>query len=178
MRQDTYNYRNCATAWNHLPHDAGAFREGGRALEIYNETIRDLLNPNLANKQGLMLREDANQVVSVAGLSSHNPQNVQQVMDMVIQGNSNRTQSPTEANATSSRSHAVLQVNVSSKSRDTSVQEPVTMATLSIIDLAGSERRERISTNLCWLLVVASMLCAIQERRTTFLIVTRNSLGC
>jgi kinesin family protein 18/19 len=36
-------------------------------LEIYNETIRDLLNPNYANKQGLMLREDANQVVSVAG---------------------------------------------------------------------------------------------------------------
>lgn len=109
-------------------------------LEIYNETIRDLLNPNYANKQGLMLREDANQVVSVAGLSSHNPQNVQEVMDMVITGNANRTQSPTEANATSSRSHAVLQVNVSSKSRDTSVQEPVTMATLSIIDLAGSER--------------------------------------
>jgi kinesin family protein 18/19 len=109
-------------------------------LEIYNETIRDLLNPNYANKQGLMLREDANQVVSVAGLSSHNPQNVQEVMDMVITGNANRTQSPTEANATSSRSHAVLQVNVSSKSRDTSVSEPVTMATLSIIDLAGSER--------------------------------------
>lgn len=109
-------------------------------LEIYNETIRDLLNPNLGNKQGLMLREDANQAVSVAGLSSHNPQNVQEVMDMVITGNGNRTQSPTEANATSSRSHAVLQVNVSSKSRDASVQEPVTMATLSIIDLAGSER--------------------------------------
>lgn len=109
-------------------------------LEIYNETIRDLLNPNLGNKQGLMLREDANQTVSVAGLSSHNPQNVQEVMDMVITGNGNRTQSPTEANATSSRSHAVLQVNVSSKSRDTSVNEPVTMATLSIIDLAGSER--------------------------------------
>ena len=45
-------------------------------LEIYNETIRDLMNPNHANKQGLMLREDANQVVSVAGLSSHNPQSV------------------------------------------------------------------------------------------------------
>ncbi|KAM0720288.1 hypothetical protein Q7P37_004424 [Cladosporium fusiforme] len=109
-------------------------------LEIYNETIRDLLNPNLGNKQGLMLREDANQAVSVAGLSSHNPQNVQEVMDMVITGNGNRTQSPTEANATSSRSHAVLQVNISSKSRDTAVNEPVVMATLSIIDLAGSER--------------------------------------
>ncbi|KAF2859012.1 kinesin-domain-containing protein [Piedraia hortae CBS 480.64] len=109
-------------------------------LEIYNETIRDLLNPGAGGRQGLMLREDANQAVSVAGLSSHKPQNVQEVMDMVIRGNSNRTQSPTEANATSSRSHAVLQVNISLKDRNASVHEPVTMATLSIIDLAGSER--------------------------------------
>ncbi|KAK0251902.1 hypothetical protein B0A54_12789 [Friedmanniomyces endolithicus] len=109
-------------------------------LEIYNETIRDLLNPGAGGKSGLMLREDANQTVSVAGLSSHNPQNVQEVMDMVIRGNSNRTQSPTEANATSSRSHAVLQVNISLKDRNASTSEPVTMATLSIIDLAGSER--------------------------------------
>jgi kinesin family protein 18/19 len=48
--------------------------------------------------------------------------------------------SPTEANATSSRSHAVLQINVSSKDRNAAVNEPHTMATLSIIDLAGSER--------------------------------------
>jgi len=44
-------------------------------LEIYNETIRDLLLPG-GTKQGLMLREDANQTVSVAGLSSHNPKSV------------------------------------------------------------------------------------------------------
>ncbi|WPH01696.1 kinesin-like protein 6 [Acrodontium crateriforme] len=109
-------------------------------LEIYNETIRDLLNVGAGGRQGLMLREDAQQAVSVAGLSSHKPHNVEEVMDMVIQGNSNRTQSPTEANATSSRSHAVLQVNISSKNRDAAANEPVTMATLSIIDLAGSER--------------------------------------
>lgn len=90
-------------------------------LEIYNETIRDLLVPG-ESKQGLMLREDANQAVSVAGLSSHHPKDVQEVMDMIVKGNEYRTISPTEANATSSRSHAH------------------TMATLSIIDLAGSER--------------------------------------
>ncbi|KAF2263070.1 kinesin family protein-like protein [Lojkania enalia] len=108
-------------------------------LEIYNETIRDLLVEG-GSKQPLMLREDAHQAVSVAGLSSHRPQNVQEVMDMIIRGNEYRTMSPTEANATSSRSHAVLQINVSSKDRNASVNEPHTMATLSIIDLAGSER--------------------------------------
>jgi len=44
-------------------------------LEIYNETIRDLLEPG-GPKGGLMLREDANQAVSVPGLTTHHPQNV------------------------------------------------------------------------------------------------------
>ncbi|KAG4412203.1 hypothetical protein IFR04_014663 [Cadophora malorum] len=108
-------------------------------LEIYNETIRDLLVPG-GSKQGLMLREDANQAVSVAGLSSHHPKDVQEVMDMIVKGNEYRTISPTEANATSSRSHAVLQINLAQKDRNADVNEPHTMATLSIIDLAGSER--------------------------------------
>ena len=108
-------------------------------LEIYNETIRDLLVPG-GSKGGLMLREDTNRSVSVAGLSSHRPQNVQQVMDMIMKGNECRTMSPTEANATSSRSHAVLQINVAQKDRNADVNEPHTMATFSIIDLAGSER--------------------------------------
>ncbi|KAI2619033.1 kinesin-domain-containing protein [Hypomontagnella submonticulosa] len=108
-------------------------------LEIYNETIRDLLVPG-GSKQGLMLREDCNQAVTVAGLTSHHPKDVQEVMDMIVQGNEYRTVSPTEANATSSRSHAVLQINVAQKDRNAAVNEPHTMATLSIIDLAGSER--------------------------------------
>ncbi|KAJ4368569.1 tubulin-dependent ATPase kip3 [Didymella sp. IMI 355093] len=108
-------------------------------LEIYNETIRDLLVED-GSKTSLMLREDSNQAVSVAGLTSHRPTDVNEVMEMIVRGNDLRTMSPTEANATSSRSHAVLQINVSSKDRNASVNEPHTMATLSIIDLAGSER--------------------------------------
>lgn len=108
-------------------------------LEIYNETIRDLLVPG-GSKQGLMLREDAHQGVSVAGLTSLHPKDVQEVMDMIVQGNEYRTVSPTEANAVSSRSHAVLQINVAQKDRNAGQSEPHTMATLSIIDLAGSER--------------------------------------
>ena len=59
---------------------------------------------------------------------------------MIVRGNEYRTMSPTEANATSSRSHAVLQINVSQRDRNADVNEAHTMATLSIIDLAGSER--------------------------------------
>lgn len=108
-------------------------------LEIYNETIRDLLVPG-GSKIGLALREDSSQAVVVPGLTSHRPRDVQEVMDMIVRGNEYRTVSPTEANATSSRSHAVLQINIAQKDRNADVNEPHTMATLSIIDLAGSER--------------------------------------
>lgn len=106
-------------------------------LEIYNETIKDLLQPS--NKQ-LVLREDSDHRISVSNLSTHKPENVEAVMDMILHGNSNRTISPTEANATSSRSHAVLQINVVQKGRTASLSQAHTFATLSIIDLAGSER--------------------------------------
>jgi len=108
-------------------------------LEIYNETIRDLLVPG-GSKQGLTLREDLNHAVTVAGLTSHHPKDVQEVMDIIVRGNEYRTVSPTAANATSSRSHAVLQINIAQRDRNADISEPHTMATLSIIDLAGSER--------------------------------------
>lgn len=108
-------------------------------LEIYNETIRDLLNPETHFKR-LVLREDANKKISVSNLLSHKPNSVEEVMDLILVGNQNRTSSPTEANATSSRSHAVLQINVVQKNRTADISEEHTYATLSIIDLAGSER--------------------------------------
>lgn len=107
-------------------------------LEIYNETIRDLLNPE--GSKPLVLREDADQHMSVSNLTVHTPKNVHEVMDMILTGNQNRTMSPTEANAVSSRSHAVIQVNVTQKNRTASLTEAHTFATLSVIDLAGSER--------------------------------------
>jgi kinesin family protein 18/19 len=108
-------------------------------LEIYNETIRDLLVPG-GSRLGLQLREDTHSNIAVAGLSTHSPRTVEEVMDMIVMGNANRTMSPTEANATSSRSHAVLQINVSQKPKTAGIQENHFAATLSIIDLAGSER--------------------------------------
>ncbi|KAF9054995.1 kinesin-domain-containing protein [Hymenopellis radicata] len=109
-------------------------------LEIYNEEIRDLLADAGSNapRGGLSIRED--KTVKVVGLNELKPNSAEEVKEIVLQGNSRRTQSPTHANETSSRSHAVLQVHITQAPRTASVSEQRTVATLSIIDLAGSER--------------------------------------
>ncbi|EAU84516.2 kinesin motor protein [Coprinopsis cinerea okayama7 len=109
-------------------------------LEIYNEEIRDLLAEPGSHmpRGGLAIRED--KTVKVVGLTELKPTSADEVKSIVILGNQRRTQSPTHANATSSRSHAVLQVHVTQAPRTANLTEQRTMATLSIIDLAGSER--------------------------------------
>lgn len=109
-------------------------------LEIYNEEIRDLLAEPGTNvpRGGLQIREDKS--VKVVGLTELRPMSAEEVKEIVLLGNTRRTQSPTLANATSSRSHAVLQVHVTQSARTASLTEQHTMGTLSIIDLAGSER--------------------------------------
>ena len=109
-------------------------------LEIYNEEIRDLLaeSGQPMPRGGLQIREDKS--VKVAGLTELRPTSADEVKQIVLLGNTRRTQSPTNANETSSRSHAVLQVHVTRSPRTADVTEERTIATLSIIDLAGSER--------------------------------------
>lgn len=108
-------------------------------LEIYNETIKDLLDPS-TNPKLLIIREDSKNLTLVSNLLSHSPSLVDEVMQLVTIGNSNRTTSHTEANATSSRSHAVLQINIIQRNRTADVDEEHLLSTLSIIDLAGLER--------------------------------------
>jgi kinesin family protein 18/19 len=91
------------------------------------------------SKAGLMLREDANQGVCRWSVQSspskctrgyEHDQGRKRVPDNV----------PNGSKCDLVRSHAVLQINVSQKDRNAAVNEPHTMAALSIIDLAGSER--------------------------------------
>ncbi|XP_061564605.1 kinesin-like protein KIF19 isoform X2 [Cololabis saira] len=106
-------------------------------LEIYNEMIRDLLNPSSGF---LDLREDSKGVIQVAGITEVSTINAQEIMELLMKGNKQRTQEPTAANQTSSRSHAVLQVGVKQQSRCREVLQEVRFARLFMIDLAGSER--------------------------------------
>ncbi|KJE90711.1 kinesin-like protein KIF18B [Capsaspora owczarzaki ATCC 30864] len=110
-------------------------------LEVYNETIRDLIQPS----GPLALREE-NGTVTIAGLSVHTPSSPDELFGMLTEANANRTQHPTDANANSSRSHAVLQVHVRQSNRTASIHADFTMAKLTLIDLAGSERAT-VTTN-------------------------------
>ncbi|XP_062936439.1 kinesin-like protein KIF19 [Cynocephalus volans] len=106
-------------------------------LEIYNEMIRDLLNPSLGY---LELREDSKGVIQVAGITEVSTINAKEIMQLLMKGNRQRTQEPTAANQTSSRSHAVLQVAVRQRSRVKNILQEVRQGRLFMIDLAGSER--------------------------------------
>ncbi|KAK3726500.1 hypothetical protein QZH41_003895 [Actinostola sp. cb2023] len=105
-------------------------------LEVYNETIRDLLLPG----PSLAVREDPVRGVCVSGLTLHKPRTAEELLGMLEFGNNNRTQHPTDANAQSSRSHAVFQVFVRQKDRTAGLQADVCLAKMTLIDLAGSER--------------------------------------
>uniref|UniRef100_A0A6Q2X8X0 Kinesin-like protein n=1 Tax=Esox lucius TaxID=8010 RepID=A0A6Q2X8X0_ESOLU len=103
-------------------------------LEIYNEMIRDLLNPSSGF---LDLREDSKGEIQV---STSNITRHKHDFRLLMKGNKQRTQEPTAANQTSSRSHAVLQVAVRQTSRSRDLLQEVRFARLFMIDLAGSER--------------------------------------
>ncbi|KAG8433970.1 hypothetical protein GDO86_012361 [Hymenochirus boettgeri] len=106
-------------------------------LEVYNEQIQDLLEPS----GSLAIREDPQKgIVVVQGLSFHQPNSAEQLLQMLASGNQNRTQHPTDANASSSRSHAVFQIYVKQQERTASITQDVRVAKMSLIDLAGSER--------------------------------------
>lgn len=101
-------------------------------LEVYNEQVMNLLT-----KAGpLRLREDSSGVI-VSGLKLEPIDNAEELLEKLAKGNQNRTQHPTDANAESSRSHAIFQVHIRMTNKSTGQKRTVK---LSMIDLAGSER--------------------------------------
>ncbi|RMB97861.1 hypothetical protein DUI87_25339 [Hirundo rustica rustica] len=110
-------------------------------LEVYNEQIRDLL----VSSGPLAVREDGQQGVVVQGLTLHQPKSAEEILQMLDYGNKNRTQHPTDVNASSSRSHAVFQIYLRQQDKTASINQNIRIAKMSLIDLAGSERANATS---------------------------------
>ena len=106
-------------------------------VEIYNESIRDLLNPS---NNYLDLRDDPIRGVVIAGVTEFSAESTEQVMNLLSTGNKRRTTEATNANQTSSRSHAIFQVSLAQRDRIQATEVDIYQGKLSLIDLAGSER--------------------------------------
>lgn len=129
-------------------------------LEIYNEKIHDLLStppagavgPGAGQQEEIKLREDSKRGVYASPLKEEIVQSPTQLLRVIARGDHARRTSSTQFNARSSRSHAVVQIVVESRERipgsgamggdkrSAIVPGGVRVSTLSLIDLAGSER--------------------------------------
>lgn len=105
-------------------------------LEIYNESVRDLLSKT--PQQGLEVREHSSYGVFVQDLSGyvvHTPEELESLMRL---GEKNRSVGATDVNVASSRSHTIFTITLESAP---ACGGRVTRAKLQLVDLAGSERQ-------------------------------------
>eukprot|EP01112_Ceratiomyxa_fruticulosa_P005719 TRINITY_DN1656_c1_g1_i1.p1 TRINITY_DN1656_c1_g1~~TRINITY_DN1656_c1_g1_i1.p1 ORF type:complete len:971 (-),score=251.91 TRINITY_DN1656_c1_g1_i1:220-3132(-) len=102
-------------------------------LEIYNETICDLLDKN---KRNLSIHENPSRGVWISDLTEEYISEEEDVIRLIQLGGSNRAVSATNMNKVSSRSHSVFILMVEQKSADGSTKT----GKLNLVDLAGSEK--------------------------------------
>ncbi|KAI5960115.1 KIP2 [Candida pseudojiufengensis] len=113
-------------------------------LEIYNEKIIDLLssssstnNNNNLPMTDLKIRDDPEFGIKVVGLNTPLITSKDQILSLIRKGDLNRKTSATDFNSRSSRSHSILQIRL--KTINTLTNNEI-LSTLSLCDLAGSER--------------------------------------
>lgn len=118
-----------------IEQDSRSFDISVQYVEIYNETINDLIDP--ANKN-LEVRESIKDGIYINRLSDNKVSSVQEVLSFMEKGDEVRNIASTKLNELSSRSHTVFRINI--KSWD-EAEEPkkFKVSQLNLVDLAGSE---------------------------------------
>jgi len=109
-------------------------------VEVYNEAIRDLLQPRgTKSKKKLEVRrgEFGNYVPD---LTTVTVQGDDEVLELMAISDEARSQTATDMNDQSSRSHMLMSVTVTSTNLST---KGVTRGQLHLVDLAGSERVDK-----------------------------------
>ena len=118
-------------------------------LEIYNDECYDLLGSSGATlaekkaeaqkaggKASLEIRRNKDGRIEVPNLTREPVNGIDDVIELLKKGNANRATAATSLNQSSSRSHMVLLVEVTSGIEG----QPGNKGTLFLVDLAGSER--------------------------------------
>ncbi|XP_012879200.1 PREDICTED: centromere-associated protein E [Dipodomys ordii] len=110
-------------------------------MEIYNETITDLLC-NTEKVKPLIIREDINRNVYVADLTEEVVYTSEMALKWITKGEKNRHYGTTKMNQRSSRSHTIFRMILESreKGEPSNCDGSIKVSHLNLVDLAGSER--------------------------------------
>ncbi|XP_026989078.2 kinesin-like protein KIF13A isoform X2 [Tachysurus fulvidraco] len=120
--------------------DSHSFKVEVSYMEIYNEKVRDLLDPK-GSRQSLKVREHKVLGPYVDGLSQLAVTSFQDIECVMSEGNKSRTVAATNMNEESSRSHAVFSIIITQTLYDLqSGNSGEKVSKVSLVDLAGSER--------------------------------------
>ncbi|XP_078422551.1 kinesin-like protein KIFC1 isoform X1 [Cetorhinus maximus] len=111
-------------------------------LEIYNETLRDLLvmKPEKNVEYEIKRLNNKSEQLHVTNLKYVTVTTEDQVHNLIAVAKANRSVAKTAANDRSSRSHSVFQLMIEGSNSNRELQ---CASTLSLVDLAGSERLDK-----------------------------------
>ncbi|XP_047368356.1 kinesin-like protein KIF21A isoform X1 [Vespa velutina] len=164
------------------------FKVTAQFLELYNEDLKDLLEPG-GPRGGARIHEDTAGNIHLAGVEPRIVTSPEQALEYLRLGALSRTTGSTQMNTQSSRSHAIFTLYVKQQrcirvedpdaDVDTSGTEPANefetlTAKFHFVDLAGSERlkrtgatgdraKEGISIN-CGLLALGNVISALGDK--------------
>uniref|UniRef100_A0A8C3LSN1 Kinesin-like protein n=1 Tax=Chrysolophus pictus TaxID=9089 RepID=A0A8C3LSN1_CHRPC len=109
-------------------------------LEIYNETLCDLLSTTTSNDMQMAI-VDCPQGVYVKGLSIHSVSDEEDALNLLFEGETNRVIAEHSLNKNSSRSHCIFTIYIEVRSRVRVLSDIRCInSKINLIDLAGSER--------------------------------------
>eukprot|EP01012_Entosiphon_sulcatum_P067332 TRINITY_DN9697_c0_g1_i4.p1 TRINITY_DN9697_c0_g1~~TRINITY_DN9697_c0_g1_i4.p1 ORF type:complete len:865 (+),score=189.93 TRINITY_DN9697_c0_g1_i4:336-2930(+) len=110
-------------------------------MEIYNESLRDLLHPSISSK-AITIREDQEGGIIVCGAKEERATTLAEVMALLQLGAVARTTASTLMNDASSRSHSIFTIYLQQTQHVDGALD-CRLAKFHLVDLAGSERNKR-----------------------------------
>ena len=129
------SFQHIFSSIHHSPKDV-QYLVRASYLELYNDHLRDLLNPTEKN---LEIKQRKG-IVVVDGKSMHDVRDSKELQNLMAKGDKVRCFGSTDMNQHSSRSHTIFTVTIEQSLMSDGHQD-IKVGNLHLVDLAGSERQ-------------------------------------